>query len=104
MSSGYRGRVQGGLLAAALSITVAPAPALAAAASTEIGNITSGYPGRLSLNGTAMALPGGRLRVTGGGFQQAGSAWSADQVDVSQSFGTTFRAFLHGRGSGNHGD
>jgi hypothetical protein len=103
MSSGYRSLVQGGLLAAALSITAAPAPAAAAEAPTGPGHVTPGHPGRLILNGDAMELPGGRIRLTDGGFEQAGSAWSANRIDVTRSFATTFRAFLHGRDRGADG-
>jgi hypothetical protein len=53
----------------------------------------------LSLNGTAViAKDSARrrvLRLTNGGFRQAGSAWSMTQVDPNKSFTTTFDVYLH---------
>jgi hypothetical protein len=89
-------RARCGLLAAGLALALAPSPAPAAGASHHF---TVGDAGRLSLNGTAMLLSDGRLRLTGGGFRQAGSAWADDEVDLTKSFGTSFLAFLHGRDS-----
>jgi hypothetical protein len=102
MSSGYRSLVHGGLLAAALSITAAPAPAVAAEGGTGTSHVVPGFP-ELSLNGTATVMPGHRIRLTNGGFSQTGSAWSTNQIDVTRSFQTTFRAFLHGPDLGADG-
>ncbi|MCU7726615.1 L-type lectin-domain containing protein [Actinoplanes sp. KI2] len=96
MSSGYRSMVYGGLLAAALSISVAPAPALAAGASTGTGRVTAAKPPGFRLNGTATMLSNNRIRLTNGGYQQMGSAWLTDQIDVTRSFVATFRASLLG--------
>jgi hypothetical protein len=55
----------------------------------------------LSINGTATiargAAPARRpvLRLTNGGFRQAGSAWSTTQIDSHRSFTTTFDVSLH---------
>jgi hypothetical protein len=97
MSSGYRSMVQAGLLAAALTITVAPVPALAAGASTGTGHVSAAKPpAGIRVNGTATMLSNNRIRLTNGGYQQMGSAWSTSQIDVTRSFVSTFRASLLG--------
>ncbi|GAA0462600.1 hypothetical protein Ade02nite_29180 [Paractinoplanes deccanensis] len=81
--------VTGGLLAAA--VAAAPQPAAAA----------SEFPfADVSLNGTAGLATASEsaypvLRLTGGGYRQAGSAWSNQQVDVTSSFSSQFRVHLH---------
>ncbi|MEV6305163.1 L-type lectin-domain containing protein [Actinoplanes sp. NPDC051861] len=71
-------------------MTVAPAPALA------------GLPGNddLAFNGTAQTYTvkpskAEVLRLTGGGYRQAGSVWSTERIDVTESFETTFEVYLH---------
>jgi lectin family protein len=101
-SSRFSRTARGGLLAAfAFSIVVtAPVPAFAAAADTPINYPSfSGAEASLSLNGTAsVARAGSRkrvLRLTSDGFRQAGSAWATEKIDVTRSFETRFKAYLH---------
>jgi hypothetical protein len=98
------GLARGGLLAAfAISITAAAGPpgALAASNHAVIDHPTFADAGSLDLNGTADVVTSvGRtkqkvLRLTTGGFRQAGSAWATEKVDVTRSFGTTFKVYLH---------
>jgi hypothetical protein len=35
------------------------------------------------------------LRLTAGGYEQAGSAWSTHKIDVRQSFESAFKVYLH---------
>ena len=94
---------RGGLLAAfAFSIVAAatPGPAFAVDANTPINFPTfSGAEASLSLNGTAtVAKASGKrhvLRLTGDGFRQSGSAWATEQIDLTRSFETKFKVYLH---------
>jgi hypothetical protein len=95
---------RGGLLAAfAFSITAAAAPpgALAASSNAVIDHPTFADAAAFDLNGTAMIVNStGRhkqkiLQLTAGGYRQAGSAWATEKVDITQSFGTTFKVYLH---------
>ncbi|MEU4688175.1 L-type lectin-domain containing protein [Actinoplanes sp. NPDC023714] len=91
---------RGGLLASALlSILAAVHAGGAQAADETIKPIDAGYADSLALNGTAtVASDRGAHRVielTGGGFKQAGSAWSTGRVDLTASFETSFTAHLH---------
>jgi hypothetical protein len=94
---------RGGLLAAfAFSLVAASAPgtAFAVDSTTPIDYPTfSGAEASLSLNGTAGVVKAARhkrvLRLTGGGFRQAGSAWATEKIDVTKSFETEFKIFLH---------
>ncbi|GAA4608934.1 hypothetical protein GCM10023107_89110 [Actinoplanes octamycinicus] len=67
-----------------------------------------GAAGTLSLNGSAAVVRTGPgrvpvLRLTGGGYQQMGSAWAAERVDLTKSFDTTFEVLLDGRARGADG-
>jgi hypothetical protein len=95
---------RGGLLAAfAFSIVaaVAPATAFAADGGTLIDHPTFADADSLSLNGTADVVTSAGekrqriLRLTDGSFRQAGSAWSTEKVDITGSFESTFKVWLH---------
>jgi hypothetical protein len=96
---------RGGLVAAvALSIVAATAPAGALAAD---GDALINYPTfkgastTLDRNGAADLLtsagpePQRILRLTAGGFEQTGSAWAKPKLDLSKSFESNFKAYLH---------
>ncbi|MEU8817592.1 L-type lectin-domain containing protein [Actinoplanes sp. NPDC048796] len=98
----YRKRLTGGLLAVAASLaTVAvAAPAQAAAGDFPFSDF--------SLNGSASFVsasdsPSSVLRLTGGGYRQAGSAWGGEQIDLTRSFETSFRVHLRGNAPGADG-
>jgi hypothetical protein len=106
VSSSRSSRVaRGGLIAAfALSVAAATAPVGAFAAGDEarIDYPTfSGASKTLERNGTADVITSsGRLhqrilRLTAGGYRQSGSAWYNQKIDVSSSFESTFKAYLH---------
>jgi Legume lectin domain len=64
--------------------------------------------GTLARNGTAAIARSGAartkvLRLTNGGYRQAGSAWAPTAIDPHQSFTTTFEVSLHGHGPGADG-
>jgi hypothetical protein len=89
---------------AAVSIVAAALPAVAAPrATTSPGDLISysnfADASGLSLNGTAVIVKDSAnrrvLRLTNGGFRQAGSAWSMTRVDPRGSFTTTFDVYLH---------
>ena len=96
---------RGSLVAAvALSIVAATAPAGALAADDDalISYPTfKGASKTLDRNGSADLLTSsGRLhhrilRLTAGGYKQAGSAWARQKIDLTQSFESTFKAYLH---------
>jgi hypothetical protein len=96
---------RGGLLAAfALSLAAATAPAGALAANPNdlIHFPTfSGASTTLDRNGTADVVTAvGKnkqriLRLTAGGFRQAGSAWSTKKLDLTESFESAFKVYLH---------
>jgi hypothetical protein len=104
-SSRFSRAGRGGLVAAAaLSIAAATAPAGALAAGDDplVDFPTfSGASQNLDRNGTAdiltSPLPNKQriLRMTAGGFRQTGSAWALPKVDLTRSFETTFKAYLH---------
>ncbi|MEU8659653.1 L-type lectin-domain containing protein [Actinoplanes philippinensis] len=57
------------------------------------------YTPPLALNGTASLMWRAGddervIRLTDGGYRQSGSAWSTEQVDLTTSFETTFKAHL----------
>ncbi|WP_433791495.1 L-type lectin-domain containing protein [Actinoplanes sp. CA-252034] len=57
------------------------------------------YTPPLALNGTASLMWRAGddervIRLTDGGYRQAGSAWSLQQIDLTRSFETTFTAHL----------
>jgi hypothetical protein len=80
----------------------APAGAFAAGTATPIDFPTfSGASKMLWRNGSADILTSaGRvhqriLRLTSGGYEQAGSAWSPHRINVSRSFESKFKVWLH---------
>ncbi|GAA0454740.1 hypothetical protein Ade02nite_03250 [Paractinoplanes deccanensis] len=98
--------VRGGLVAAfALSIAAALSPSGAMAASDDplIDYETfKGASATLDRNGSADLIwsSGSKvdqrvLRLTAGGYKQMGSAWSTQKIDVTQSFESTFKVYLH---------
>ena len=95
----YRQRAKGCILTVALSLVAAATPGVALAADGPPTLID--YPafleaGTLSLAGTAAIEPQSQvLRLTGGGYRQEGAAWAAQQIDLTRSFETAFRAYLH---------
>ena len=107
MTSSRSSRVaRGGLLAAvALSITAAMSPPGASAAEADplIDYPTfKGASTTLDRNGTAdlITSSGSKvkqriLRLTAGGFRQSGSAYSTQKLDISESFESTFKVYLH---------
>ncbi|SNY47771.1 L-type lectin-domain containing protein [Paractinoplanes atraurantiacus] len=98
----HRKRVTAGLLAAAASVAAVAAAAPAQAA-------TGGFPfSDYSLNGSAAFVsasdsPSSVLRLTGGGYRQAGSAWGGEQIDLTRSFETSFGVHLRGNAPGADG-
>ncbi|MEV6299018.1 L-type lectin-domain containing protein [Actinoplanes sp. NPDC051861] len=94
---------RGGLLASALLSILAAAQAGDASAAGGDGQtlrpIDAGYAESLALNGTA-AVTSDRgenrvIELTTGSYKQTGSAWSTAKVDLTASFETTFKAYLH---------
>ncbi len=93
------------MAALALSIATAVAPVGASAATDDplIDYPTfKGAAQNLDRNGAAdFILSAGDktrqkiLRLTPGGFRQAGSAWSTTKLDVTESFESTFKVYLH---------
>jgi hypothetical protein len=96
---------RGGLVAAlAFSITTGAAPTGAYAAGTEtLINFPTfaGASRTLDRNGSAdIITSSGRvhqriLRLTAGGFRQAGSAWAKTKLNLNQSFESLFKVYLH---------
>jgi hypothetical protein len=96
---------RGGLVAAfAFSLAAATAPACAFAAGDDalIDYPTfKGASATLDRNGTADLITSSGtteqriLRLTPGGYKQAGSAWSNTRIDLSESFESTFKVYLH---------
>ncbi|MCO8270699.1 L-type lectin-domain containing protein [Actinoplanes sp. TRM 88003] len=105
MSSSRSSRVVWGGLAAALTLSIAAAgaPALAADDDPLIDYPTFKGAGKsLDRNGAAdLILSSGDkvrqkiLRLTPGGYRQSGSAWSLEKLDVTQSFESAFKVYLH---------
>src|SRR5882724_6060195 len=97
--------VRGGLLAAfAFSIVAAAAPTGALAANPDVlidYPTFSGASTTLDRNGTADILTSSGttrqriLRLTAGGFRQSGSAWSTQKLDLTESFESVFKVYLH---------
>ncbi|GAA2604839.1 L-type lectin-domain containing protein [Paractinoplanes durhamensis] len=92
------------MAALTFSITIATAPANAFGARDDalIDYPTfSGASKTLDRNGTAdLITSSGRvhqriLRLSAGGFRQAGSAWDRQKLDVTDSFESTFKVYLH---------
>jgi hypothetical protein len=97
---------RGGLVAAfAFSITMGATPISASADGG--GNLIDfptfdGASTMLDRNGSAdlITAPDGQriLRLTPGGFRQTGSAWAKPKLDLTKSFESRFKVYLH------HGD
>ncbi|MFC7527395.1 L-type lectin-domain containing protein [Actinoplanes sp. GCM10030250] len=95
---------RGGLLASALLSILATVQAAGGAAAapgdTEtLRPIDAGYATSLALNGTAAVTSDRgdkrKIELTSGSYKQAGSAWSTAKVDLTESFETSFTAYLH---------
>jgi Legume lectin domain len=97
--------VRGSLVAAfaiSLAATSAPAGAYAADGDTPINYPTfSGASTSLDRNGTADLIVSPDynkqriLRLTAGGYRQSGSAWDVEQLDLTRSFESIFKVYLH---------
>ncbi|MFI6073301.1 L-type lectin-domain containing protein [Actinoplanes sp. NPDC051343] len=104
-SSRFSRIVRGGLLSAlalGIATTTAPTGAFAAGDGGPLVDFPSfnGASKMLDRNGSADILISGRqhqrvLRLTTGGYRQAGSAWAKSKIDLSQSFESTFKVYLH---------
>ena len=105
MSSSRSSRIaRGGLVATfafSMAAAMTPACALAAGDDALIDYPTfKGASATLDRNGTADLIfsPGGRqkiLRLTGGGYKQAGSAYATTKINLAESFESTFKVYLH---------
>lgn len=105
MSSSRSSKVaRGGLIAAlALSIATPGSPALATGDDPIIDHPTfKGASDELDRNGAADLIrsagnkvPQKILRLTPGGYRQSGSAWSTTKLDVTRSFESKFKVYLH---------
>jgi hypothetical protein len=97
---------------AVVSVLAAASPSMAVPVAATARPKATSYPGGdlisyrnfadasgLSLNGTAAVVTNSAkrrvLRLTNGGFRQAGSAWSMTRVDATKSFTSTFDVYLH---------
>jgi hypothetical protein len=104
-SSRFSRIVRGGLvsaLALGIAATAAPAVAFADGEGNPLVNFPSfnGASKTLDRNGTADIIISSQshqriLRLTTGGYRQAGSAWAKPKIDLTQSFETTFKVYLH---------
>jgi hypothetical protein len=93
-------------LAAQGTAALADPPAPTGKAVADYPNF--GNAGTLERNGTAAIARSGAtktrvLRLTNGGYRQAGSAWAPTAIDPHRSFTTTFEVSLHGKGPGADG-
>lgn len=112
-SSRFSRIVRGGLLsvlALGIATTSAPGGAFAAGDGDPLINFSNfnGSSKTLDRNGTAdIIMPGYLnqriLRLTTGGYRQAGSAWAKNKIDLSQSFESTFKVYLHHASPGADG-
>jgi Bacterial lectin len=91
-----------GALALGIAAAGAPAGAFAAGGDTPIDFPTfNGASKMIDRNGSAdILISAGRLhqrilRLTAGGYKQSGSAWAKKQIDLTQSFESTFKVYLH---------
>jgi hypothetical protein len=90
-------------LALGMAATTAPVGAFAAGDGGPLVDFPNfnGASKMLDRNGSAdiIIAPGQTrqriLRLTAGGYKQAGSAWATDKIDLSQSFESTFKVYLH---------
>jgi hypothetical protein len=97
-------------LALGIAATSAPAGAFAAGDGKPLVDFPTfnGASTMLDRNGTADVIVAGQkhqrvLRLTTGGYEQAGSAWAKKKIDLSQSFESTFKVFLHHASRGADG-
>lgn len=106
MSSSRFSRVGRGSLVAAVALSIAAATAPAGAFAADGDHLVDfptfkGASRQLDRNGSADILTSPRpnrqriLRLTAGGFRQSGSAWALPKVDLTESFESTFKAYLH---------
>jgi hypothetical protein len=91
-----------GALALGIAATASPSGAFAAPGDTPIDFPTfNGASKMLDRNGTAdILVPSGRahqriLRLTPGGYRQSGSAWAKTKIDLTRSFESDFKVWLH---------
>ncbi|AEV87858.1 lectin [Actinoplanes sp. SE50] len=90
-----------GSVALTLAAITTPTGAFAAGADTPVDFPNfNGSSRMLDRNGTADILVAGRrhqriLRLTAGGYEQTGSAWALPKFDLTSSFETAFRVYLH---------
>jgi hypothetical protein len=90
-------------LAFGIAATSAPVGAFAAGDGGPLVDFPNfnGASKTLDRNGTAdiIIAPGPTrqriLRLTTGGYKQAGSAWATNKIDLSRSFESTFKVYLH---------
>jgi hypothetical protein len=104
-SSRFSRIIRGGLvsaLALGIAATAAPTGAFAAGGGNPLVDFPNfnGTSKMLDRNGTADIIVAGRLqqrilRLTTGGYRQSGSAWAKKKIDLSQSFESTFKVYLH---------
>lgn len=105
-SSRFSSIVRGGLvgvLALGIATTCAPPIAFAAGDGSPLIDFPSfnGASKMLDRNGAADIIisSGPRhqriLRLTTGGFRQAGSAWAKPMIDLTKSFESRFKVYLH---------
>ncbi|WP_433296098.1 L-type lectin-domain containing protein [Actinoplanes sp. CA-030573] len=105
MSSSRSSRTaRGGLVAAlafAMATGVSPSSAFAADEPPVDFPTFAGASHQLDRNGSAdIITSSGRLhqrilRLTAGGFRQMGSAWAKPKLDLTKSFESTFKVYLH---------
>ncbi|BCJ39726.1 hypothetical protein GCM10010168_78180 [Actinoplanes ianthinogenes] len=93
----------GGGALSAVFLVMTSSPAVA-----DVDYPNFGDAGALSLNGSAAVVRTGPgrvpvLRLTDGGYEQMGSAWSGARIDLTESFDTTFEVLLDGRAPGADG-
>jgi hypothetical protein len=104
-SSRFSRIIRGGLvsvLALGIAATTAPTGAFAAGDGNPLVDFPTfnGSSKMLDRNGTADIIVSGRLhqrilRLTTGGYRQSGSAWAKTKIDLSQSFESRFKVYLH---------
>ena len=115
MSSSRFSRIlRGGLVGAialGIAATAAPTGAFAAGDDTPVNFPTfNGASKMLDRNGTAdIIISSGRvhqriLRLTAGGYRQSGSAWAKPKIDLTRSFESDFKVYLHHALSGAGAD
>jgi hypothetical protein len=89
-------------LALGMAATAAPTGAFAAGDGNPLVDFPNfnGASKMLDRNGTADIIISGQrrqriLRLTAGGYRQSGSAWAKTKIDLSRSFESTFKVYLH---------